>query len=139
MALKKSTYFYLPYLEHPDPTIRRKSGLLPPSFASISNLGRTIKNTIFWAIGDDKDLTFSPIFYFDENHLYTAQYRQQFNKSYLILETGFTEGYKRISEIDSRTSGSRNHMFIKFENFSDILLEIQFLIFKCKDHLKKIT
>ena len=91
------------------------------AFASISNLGRTIKTPLFWAIGDDKDLTFSPIFYFDENHLYTTQYRQQFNKSYLILETGFTEGYKRISEIDSRTSGSRNHMFIKFKNFSDIL------------------
>ncbi len=121
LALKNLPIFYLPYLEHPDPTIRRKSGLLPPSFASISNLGRTIKTPLFWAIGDDKDLTFSPIFYFDENHLYTAQYRQQFKKSYLILETGFTEGYKRISEIDGRTSGSRNHMFIKFQNFSDIL------------------
>ena len=64
---------------------------------------------------------FSPIFYFDENHIYTAQYRQQFKKSYLILETGFTEGYKRISEIDDRTSGSRNHMFIKFQNSSNIL------------------
>ncbi len=121
LALKNLPVFYLPYLEHPDPTIRRKSGLLPPSFASISNLGRTIKTPLFWAIGDDKDLTFSPIFYFDENHLYTAQYRQQFKKSYLILETGFTEGYKRISEIDGRTSGSRNHMFIKFQNFSDVL------------------
>ncbi len=121
LALKNLPVFYLPYLEHPDPTIKRKSGLLPPSFGSISNLGRTIKTPMFWAIGDDKDLTFSPIFYFDENHIYTAQYRQQFKKSYLILETGFTEGYKRISEIDDRTSGSRNHMFIKFQNSSNIL------------------
>ena len=121
LALKNLPVFYLPYLEHPDPTIKRKSGLLPPSFASISNLGRTIKTPLFWAIADDKDLTFSPIFYFDENHLYTAQYRQQFKKSFLILETGFTEGYKRISEVDARTSGSRNHMFIKFKKFSDIL------------------
>ena len=83
-------------------------------------MGRTIKTPLFWAIGDDKDLTFSPIFYFDENHLYTAQYRQQFKKSYLILETGFTEGYKRISEIDVGQVDQEIICLLN-SNFSDIL------------------
>ena len=121
LTIKNLPIFYLPYLTHPDPSVKRKSGFLPPNISSISNLGRTIKTPYFWAIDDDKDLTFSPIFYFDENHLYTAPYRQEFENSSLILETGYTEGYKRILSNEQRTGGSRNHLFLKFQKKSNLL------------------
>ena len=42
--------FYLPKLSHPDPTVKRRSGFLNPSFADTKNLGSSINIPYFWNI-----------------------------------------------------------------------------------------
>ena len=44
--------------------------------------------------------------------MYLAEYRQDFSKSSLIVDTGYTEGYKKKS--NSKTPGSRTHFFTRF-------------------------
>ena len=39
--------FYLPYLSHPDPTVSRRSGFLPPSFSDSKNLGASLSVPYF--------------------------------------------------------------------------------------------
>ena len=63
----------------------------------------------YWAINNDKDLTFSPKFYANENPLFLNEYRQAFSKGFLTLDTGYTEGYKNTSA--TKSSGSQNHIF----------------------------
>ena len=130
--LKKLPILYTPYISHPDPSVKRRSGFLPPVIKTIENLGRTIKTPYFIEISKDKDLTFTPIYYFDENHIYNASYRQAFKHGFLNIETSYTEGYKRLEQ-DGRTKGSRNYFFadysgkkknIIFDN-NDINLKIQ--------------
>ena len=41
---------YTPFLTHPDPTVKRESGLLTPIFGSSSDLGTTFKTPYFWNI-----------------------------------------------------------------------------------------
>lgn len=55
---------YTPYLSHPDPTVKRKSGFLVPTPGLSSNLGANITVPYFWAINDHEDVTFAPRFLF---------------------------------------------------------------------------
>lgn len=57
---------YTPYLSHPDPSQRRKSGFLIPSAGMSSTLGASVTVPYFWTIGDNQDLTLSPRIFFPE-------------------------------------------------------------------------
>ncbi|MEM7171245.1 MAG: LPS assembly protein LptD [Pseudomonadota bacterium] len=67
---------YTPYFSHPDPTVKRKSGFLAPSIGGSSFLGTTVQVPYFWAISNDKDLTFEPIFTTKQGIVAAGQYRQ---------------------------------------------------------------
>ena len=55
---------YTPYMAHPDPTVRRRSGFLMPGAGMSSNIGANISTPYFWAIAENQDLTFTPRFLF---------------------------------------------------------------------------
>ena len=40
--------FYLPKISHPDPTVDRRSGFLPPSYLDTKNLGEGMRNSLFF-------------------------------------------------------------------------------------------
>lgn len=69
---------YVPYFSHPDPSVRRQSGFLPPTIASSTELGQQLEVPYFWAISPDKDLTLIPRFTTKENIVYQGEYRQRF-------------------------------------------------------------
>ena len=111
--------FYSPRLSHPDPTVKRRSGFLVPSFQDSRNLGEGISVPYFWAINKDKDLTFTNKLYASENPLFLGEYRQALKNSNLIFDFGYTDGYKETSAI--KKGGDKNHFFSKFvKNFSKI-------------------
>jgi LPS-assembly protein len=53
---------YTPYLSHPDPTVKRKSGFLTPTAGMSTNIGTNVTVPYFWAISDNQDITFAPRF-----------------------------------------------------------------------------
>lgn len=55
---------YTPYMAHPDPSVRRRTGFLMPSAGMSSNLGTNVSVPYFWAIDENQDLTFTPRFLF---------------------------------------------------------------------------
>ncbi|MEM7026078.1 MAG: LPS assembly protein LptD, partial [Pseudomonadota bacterium] len=73
--------FYMPYFQHPDPTVERRSGFLPPTFGSDSNLGFTLETPYYFDLAPNYDLTVAPIFTTRENAVLTAEYRH-------LLESG---------------------------------------------------
>ena len=108
--------FYFPYLSHPDPTVKRRSGLLPPAFSDTKNLGSSITIPYFWAISDDKNFTATSRLFVDENPLIMGEYHQAFLKSNFLADFGFTEGYKKTSK--TKKAGDKSHFFSKFvKNF----------------------
>jgi len=130
IKIKNVPVFYTPYFSHPDPTVKRKSGFLPPSIKNFTDLGQTFKFPYFYTIDENKDLTFTPIYYFNENPIFLAEYRQQNLNSKFYVDTSYTEGYKRLNYVDKngatvpRTSGSRNHFFFNFlGNYDDLLFD----------------
>ena len=123
--------FYFPKFYHPDPTVKRQSGFLAPFITSNSNTGSGLALPYYWAINNDKDITFTPKTYAKENILLLNEYRQAFENGFLTLDTSYTEGYKNTSTL--KTKGSRNHIFANLDlNFnkddsyeSNIFLKLQ--------------
>ncbi len=108
--------FYFPKLAHPDPSVNRRSGFLPPSFSDSKNLGIGADLPYFWAINDDRDLTISSKLFASEHPLFIGEYRQAFKNSNLIVDSGYTQGYKNTSK--TKKSGNKSHFFTKFiKNF----------------------
>ena len=109
--------FYFPRLSHPDPTVKRRSGFLTPSFSDTKNLGSGLSIPYFWAIDKERDFTFTNKFYANENPLFLGEYRQAFEKSNVILDLGYTDGYKNTST--TKQSGDKSHLFLEFvKNFN---------------------
>ncbi|NKB48558.1 MAG: LPS assembly protein LptD [Alphaproteobacteria bacterium] len=96
---------YTPFLSHPDPTVKRKSGLLTPTFGGSSSLGSSIRLPYFWAISRDKDLTFDPIIYASNYPLITGEYRQSFGDG--ELKTRLSGIYDTT---DSTSKRGRGHI-----------------------------
>ena len=132
LKLKNIPVFYTPYITHPDPSVKRQSGFLPPIVKTLTNIGRTIQVPYFWSLDVDKDITITPTYYFNEHDLLKTSYRQAFKNGFLNIETGYSKGYKRLNKT-GRTKGSRNYFFTEYNkklpNFvfdnSDIKIKIQ--------------
>ena len=105
--------FYFPKFFHPDPTVKRQSGFLTPFFTDSTSVGTGFGLPYFWAIADDRDITFTPKVYAKENILLLNEYRQAFRNGFLTLDSSFTEGYKNTTS--KKTKGSRNHIFASLE------------------------
>ena len=89
--------FYLPKLSHPDPSVDRRSGFLPPSFEDTKNLGSGITVPYFFALNKDKNFTLTNKFYVSENPLFIGEYHQAFKNSNFLADFGYTEGFKKTS------------------------------------------
>ena len=110
--------FFAPKFSHPDPTVKRRSGLLAPSLSNSTTIGSGIAVPYFWNIANDKDITFKPKFYGKDNPLLLAEYRQDFVNSFLIVDAGYTQGYKKKN--NKKSGGGRAHFFSNFNiNFFD--------------------
>ena len=72
-------------------------------------MGAGIDLPYFWNLAKDKDITFTPRIHSSNEPLYLAEYRQDFAKSSLIVDTGYTEGYKKKS--GSKNSRIKNTLF----------------------------
>ncbi|MDC0163754.1 hypothetical protein OAI48_02730, partial [Candidatus Pelagibacter sp.] len=83
---------FLPYFNHPDPSVKRKSGFLTPSYQNSSRLGQSFNIPYFYALSDSKDLTFKPQIYLDNHFIIQSEYREAFENSNLIADFSFNRG-----------------------------------------------
>ena len=103
--------FYFPKFFHPDPSVKRQSGFLFPTFGSNSNLSASTNIPYFWAISNDKDMTFTPKIYTAENLLMMHEYRHAFKNGFWIVDSSYTQGYKNTT--NTKLPGGRSHLFSK--------------------------
>ena len=104
--------FYFPILSHPDPTVDRRSGFLPPTLSDSQNLGSGITIPYFFAINGDKNFILDSKIFASENPLFKGEYHQAFKNSILLADFGFTEGYKKTSS--TKKGGEKSHFFSNY-------------------------
>ena len=74
---------YFPYLWHPDWTVRRQSGLLPPRVSFSSDLGTTYSQSFYWVTGETHDLEITPRIFTNNGDALELNYRQRWDESAL--------------------------------------------------------
>ena len=94
--------FYFPKFFHPDPTVKRQSGFLTPSFMSSNATGSAFSLPYFHVISDNKDLTFSPRIYSTNKILAQTEYRYVNEKSIHTID---------LSLLSESNHSSKTHFF----------------------------
>ena len=77
---------YMPYFWHADPSVKRASGLLMPSFGGSSHLGAFFAQPYYWVIDDQSDATFTPTMTTSAGPALEAEYRRRFNSGTFAID-----------------------------------------------------
>lgn len=74
---------YTPYLSAPDPSVKRKSGFLPPQFIGSSKLGYGVSIPYFWNLAPNYDLTLTPSFVTKQGGFGKVEWRHRIETPYV--------------------------------------------------------
>lgn len=115
---------YFPKFFHPDPTVKRQSGLLMPTFKNSPNGTSYLSVPYFKVLSDNKDLTFTPRLYAKDQFLFQTEFRKVNKESKIISD---------VSIFAKKDNSVKSHIFYNFDkrfnylNFkdSDLSLKIQ--------------
>ncbi len=100
--------FWTPYLSHPDPSVKRASGLLTPTAGDNVANGYFFGIPYYWVIGPDADATLNPIYYTRGGEFLGGEYRQRFANGNLVTDASVTFGSQAYTPIDlTPVSGTR--------------------------------
>jgi LPS-assembly protein len=78
--------FYMPYFEHPDPTVKRRSGFLPPEYRQSGDLGFGVEIPYYFALAPNYDFTFHPAYLSKQGVLYQGIWRHKFDGGQYIVK-----------------------------------------------------
>ena len=127
---------YFPKFFHPDPTVKRRSGFLTPSFSAGSD--SYFKIPYFFEISDNSDFTLSPRFYENEKTILQGEYRLITKKTEHVIDASINnENY-----IFSEDNQSNSHFFsnstinTEFDNFEDAKINLTIQLTSNDKYLK---
>ncbi|MBP5615306.1 MAG: LPS-assembly protein LptD [Alphaproteobacteria bacterium] len=83
LDIKDVPVLYTPFLSHPDPTVKRRSGFLAPKIGKTSYLGGTFEAKYFWNINEHSDILFSPIITANKGIVWGGRYRGYTQNAYI--------------------------------------------------------
>ena len=124
---------YFPKFFHPDPTVKRQSGILKPAINNSNILGSSITLPYFKVISDKRDLTITPTIFDNNTLMSVAEYREINKNSEIFADVGFVNGYK------SSTTNKKNnlsHLFLKYNLNLDL---VNYISSDLKISLEKVS
>jgi LPS-assembly protein len=69
--------FWVPWFQSADPTVKRKSGFLMPTYSHSNELGTTVEVPYYFALSDHYDFTFAPTYTENAGVLLQGNWRHQ--------------------------------------------------------------
>ena len=105
--------FYFPKFFHPDPSVKRQSGLLKPQINNSNALGSSLTLPYFKVISENKDLTLTPILFDNTTSMLTTEYREERKNSKILADFGYVDGYKSIT---TNKKNSLSHLFFNLDH-----------------------
>jgi len=83
---------YLPYFQHADPSVKRKSGFLKPGFGNSDDLGFFTETPYYFALSPHYDFTFRPRYMTRQGVLWQGDWRHRLaNGQYIINLAGIDQ------------------------------------------------
>ena len=124
---------YFPKFFHPDPSVKRQSGLLKPEINSSNVLGSSLTLPYYKVISSSKDTTITPILFDNNKSMLTAEYRSINENNKIFADVGFVNGYK------SSTTNKTNNLSHYFLNIDKDLNLENYNSSNIKLSLKKVS
>ena len=124
---------YFPKFFHPDPTVKRQSGLLKPILNESKILGSSLQLPYFKNLSTNRDITFRPNIFSKDIFMLQNEYREKRKNSTLLADFAFTKGYKSSLSNEEK---SISHLFAKYK--SNLNLD-NFISSKLNINLEKVT
>ena len=136
---------YLPYFSHADPSVRRASGFLVPSFGESSHIGEFLTIPYYLVIDDQQDLTLLPELTTQQGGQLGLEYRRRFNNgnidfnAAIATDEGKANGYVfskgsfsydetwRYGYNINRASGTNYLRDYNVQNYSSVLTTSAFI------------
>ncbi|MBB3974458.1 LPS-assembly protein LptD [Hansschlegelia beijingensis] len=87
---------WLPYFSSPDPTVKRKSGVLAPSLTRSGRVGYGIEIPYYWVLSPESDLTLSAMATSKQGVMLKGHYRQQ------LMDGAYSIRAAGIHQLDSK-------------------------------------
>ncbi len=106
---------YTPYYSHPDGTVKRKSGLLTPSFGYSSQLGGFAEGRYYHTFSPDLDATLGLMMTGKEGPVLKTEVRKRFEQAKLDVESSVTHSRRKDSVAGQEITKDeelRGHVFV---------------------------
>lgn len=104
---------YAPYIQGPDPSVERMSGLLAPVVGlSSSRIGFNIEVPYYLAISNSQDATFFPKYTTKDGILWQGEYRRRLKDGYHVVSGGVID-FDNTGQEEDGIPGVRWHYFGK--------------------------
>ncbi len=103
--------FYTPYLTHPDGTVKRRSGFLPPRFGVTDFLGAFLQTSYYIDISPEQDMTVQLTGTSDANAALGVEYRRRFAHAAAQINTSINVSDREEPIVGAREDQLRWHVF----------------------------
>lgn len=94
MELLGVPVLYTPYFYHPDPSVKRKTGLLMPIYGDGKDLGASLCLPYYIVTGQNHDMTLYPTFTSKQGVILEAEFRHRLIDGYYVLSGSYAGGTK---------------------------------------------
>jgi LPS-assembly protein len=101
LEIKGVPVFYTPYFSHPDPTVKRKSGILAPLYGHNDDLGYIIGVPFYYAASDQRDVMITPIVTTKQSDIIQGEFRNRFDNGMFTANGSYTRSRSVISTTQS--------------------------------------
>lgn len=106
LDIKNVPVLYTPFLSHPDPTVKRRSGFMPPKIGHLTYLGNFLQINYFWNINNQSDILFSPLFSTDKKVVFGGRYRGYSQNGYIEAEGTY------LNDENPQRQNNRGNLFL---------------------------
>lgn len=106
---------YIPFFQHPDPSVKRRSGLLLPRFSNSEDLGFTIETPYYFALSPNFDFIFHPLYTASQGMLWKGVWRHKLafgniRGQYNLKFAGIDQAYEDLPNNDIILDGWRGSL-----------------------------
>lgn len=102
--------FYTPYFTHPDPTVKRRQGLLSPSYGNNPDVGHFVTLPYYFDIAADIDYTFYPTFSGEDGVRVAGNLRKRWEKGDLNFKHSFVIADRKDEDGRVKKDQIRGHI-----------------------------
>ena len=98
---------YVPYFQHADPTVKRKSGFLTPGYSHSTDLGYMFELPYYFALAPNYDFTFHPVYTSKQGVLWQGDFRHKVSLGsivgdYKVELAGIDQDFRDLPSDNSR-------------------------------------